>query len=74
MGIFNRPHDRLHFICLPVKFRAKLMSVRAIFGANGPGRTPLSKVAFLQSRIGIKFYHGVDIVGGDVPVNFQSDP
>jgi hypothetical protein len=31
-------------------------------------------VAFLPSLINVKFYHGVDIVGGDVPINFVSDP
>jgi hypothetical protein len=31
-------------------------------------------VADLQSRIGVKFCNGVDIVGGDIPVNFLTDP
>ena len=38
----------------------------------GPNRK--KTVAFLQSQIGLKFLHGVDIIGRHVPVNFLSNP
>jgi len=28
---------------------------------------------FLPSLIDVRFYHGVDIISGHLPVNFQSD-
>jgi hypothetical protein len=67
------PHDRFTGRSCPSNFVPNRRAEVHELGQTVRIRSIAKKtVAFLQSRIGVKFCQGVDIVGGHVPLNFLS--